>query len=59
MPVDACNKYAHGLKMCLDNPVSPQKFDFDAMERREFIIKQCKFCAAGKDLDGNFKYGEN
>ena len=60
VPVDACNKYAHGLGMCLEDPVNPQKFCFDKMERSgQCVIDQCRFCKAGKDLDGNFKYGEN
>lgn len=59
LPVGACNKYAHGLKMCLDDLNEPKKFDFKTMVNGGIVWDHCSFCKAGKDIDGDFKYGEN
>lgn len=58
LPLGACNKYAHGLKMCLDDPIKPKKFDFQRMEDGGVVHDQCSFCKQRKDIDGDYLYGK-
>lgn len=58
LPLGACNKYAPGLRMCLEDPVSPKKFNFKTMEHGGVVRDVCSFCKEGKDLDGAYLYGE-
>ncbi|KAL1611206.1 hypothetical protein SLS59_000847 [Nothophoma quercina] len=59
LPVGACNKYAYGLHMCLDDPVAPQKFDFRRMENGGIVWDYCRFCKEGKDIEGDYLYGQS
>lgn len=57
LPAGACDKYAHGLQMCLDDPNAPRRFDFSKMHGRQ-VWDHCRFCKEGRDLEGGYKYGE-
>ncbi|KAJ4984476.1 hypothetical protein SVAN01_10028 [Stagonosporopsis vannaccii] len=57
IPSGACNHYAPGLQMCLDDPSGLRKFNLRKMNKK-LVWDYCRFCKEGRDIDGDFLYGE-
>lgn len=58
IPVGACNKFAIGLNMCTADPIEPVEFDLRGMYSGGIVDDKCSFCKAGKDVFGDFEFGE-
>ncbi len=59
LPLDACDKYAYDLDMCLAHPGEPRKFVWSKMKEAPSEPGLCRFCWEGKDIEGEWAYGEN
>jgi hypothetical protein len=58
LPLNVCNHYAHHLEMCLKHLIEPVRFKVDEMEELPSVEGMCRFCREGKDIDGDFRFGE-
>ena len=44
--------------MCTADPIEPVKFDLRGMYSGGIVDDKCSFCKAGKDVFGDFEFGE-
>lgn len=56
---EPCDEYADLLQVCLANPGELRKFTCSQTRRAPRSLEACKFCKKGKDIEGEWTYGEN